>query len=172
MENADLIILAKNSNKEAFGLLYKEYFNRIYRYCIVNLYRDDLAQDVAQETFLRAWKSLTRFSISSGSSFQAFLFTIARNLIIDLSRKKKEFSLETIKEITVEDKIEEKIDQDSKILSLKNALAKLPESDRQILILRYFQELSHNEIAHILKSNSGTIRVRTTRILRKLKSFF
>jgi len=52
------------------------------------MYREEFAQDVCQEVFLRAWKSLPSFAITSDGTFQAYLFKIARNLIIDIARKK------------------------------------------------------------------------------------
>src|SRR4051812_34551179 len=84
MENEELIIqLAQRGDTDAFGKIYKHYFARIHRYCKMHMYREDLAADVCQETFVKAWKALPTFSLKSGWSMQAYLFRIARNLLID-----------------------------------------------------------------------------------------
>lgn len=170
MENTGLLIeKAKNGDKDAYGKLYKEYYKRIHRYCKANLYREDVVEDVCQEVFIRAWKALGTFLLKDGGTFQAFLFRIARNLIIDLSRKKKEFSLETYQEIAVDEDLEEKLDKKDSFEKVKYALSKLKDIDRQLIILRYFEELSHAEVAKILGIKTGNLRVRTIRILKKLK---
>jgi RNA polymerase sigma-70 factor (ECF subfamily) len=170
MEETNVLIeKAKTGDKEAFGKLYKEFFVRIYRYCKTNLYKEAVAEDVCQEVFIRAWKALPTFTLKDGGTFQAFLFRIARNLIIDLSRKKKEYSLETYQEIAVEEELEEKLDRKDNLEKVKLALSKLSDTDRQLIILRYFEELSHAEVAKILNIKEGNLRVKTIRLLKKLK---
>lgn len=166
----EILARAQNGDKEAFGLLYNEYQRKIYRYCAVNLYKSDLAQDVCQETFIRAWKSLPKFKEKDGGTFQAYLFRIARNLIIDISRKKKEFSLAAYTEVESEENHEERLEKENEIEKIKHALAELEEKERQIIILRYFEDLSHNEIARIIGIKEGALRVRTVRILKKMKT--
>ena len=133
------------------------------------MYRNDLAEDVCQETFIRAWKSLPTYVVTETGTFQAFLYRIARNLIIDLSRKKKEFSIDYHTEIESDEDFTEDIDRQEKIEHVKKALAKLNEVDRQIVILRYFEELSHQEVAKIIGIKEGALRVRTMRLLEKIK---
>ncbi|HVA97139.1 MAG TPA: RNA polymerase sigma factor [Candidatus Acidoferrales bacterium] len=160
---------AQNGDKDAYGELYKQYYSRIYRYCRINLYNRPVADDVCQEVFIRAWKALPKFSLKDGGTFQAFLFRIARNLIIDLSRKKKEVSLEQVEEISKEENLIEGISKREDIERVRNALSKLADIDRQIIILRYFEDMSHSDIAKIIKIREGALRVRTIRLLKKLR---
>lgn len=160
---------AQRGDKEAFGELYKEYYKRIYRYCKVNIYRDDLAADLSQETFIRAWKALPTFEQRKDGTFQAYLFRIARNLIIDLSRKKKEFTLEEYAGLETDEDFTEQIDKKDELRKVKAALSKLEEFDRQIIILRYFEEMSHKECAKVIGIKEGALRVRTMRVLKKMK---
>lgn len=170
MENLPEVIQnAKNGDKKAFGILYKEYYQRIHRYCVTNLYRDDLAQDVCQETFIKAWKALPTFEVTESGTFQAYLFRIARNLIIDLSRKKKEFSIDYYKDLETQENHIEQLERQHDIETVKKALLKLPDFDRQIVILRYFEEMSHQEVAKIIGIKEGALRVRTMRLLEKMK---
>lgn len=170
MDNlSETIQKAQNGDKDAFGELYKEYYERIYRYCKVNIYAEDLVQDICQETFIRAWKALPTFKQTPEGTFQAFIFRIARNLIIDLSRRKKEFTLEHYAEIEDEEDFTEQIDKKDELKKVKSALSKLEDEDRQIIILRYFEEMSHKECAKIIGTKEGALRVRTMRILKKMK---
>jgi RNA polymerase sigma-70 factor (ECF subfamily) len=165
-----LVLLAKRGDKQAFGLLYRHYFGRIYRYTRIHLFQDELAKDVCQEVFLRAWKALTAFKVDTGGTFQAFLFTVARNLIIDLSRKKKELSLHMFTTLVADESLEEQFDTINSRTELRRVLAQLTDVEREIVILRYFEELRHNEVAQIIGIAEGTLRVRIMRILRKLRS--
>lgn len=170
MENLnELLQKACKGNKEAYGAIYKLYYRKIYRWCRINLKTAEAAEDLAQETFLKAWHALPSFSYGRGSSVQAFLFKIARNGLIDLSRKKKEFALDAAVEIESGEDIEEELDRKSSIESVQKALAKLPADDRQMVVLRFFEEMSNKEIAQVVGSNEGAVRVRLHRILKKLK---
>jgi RNA polymerase sigma-70 factor, ECF subfamily len=160
---------AQNGDKNAYGELYKQYYVRIYRYCRINMYNQPIADDVCQEVFIRAWKALPRFSLKDGGTFQAFLFRIARNLIIDLSRKKKEISIEQVEKISKDDNLIEGIARKEDIEKVRKALAKLSDIDRQIIILRYFEDMSHSEVAKVINIREGALRVRTIRLLKKLK---
>lgn len=165
----ELIKRAQQGDKQAFGSLYREYYRKIYRYCKINMYQDAAAEDVCQETFLRAWKALPKYTMTEEGTFQAFLFRIARNLIIDLSRKKKEYSLAAYEEVETKEDFAADVDKQAEIEQVKTALAKLKEKDRQILLLRYFEEMSHAEVSAIIGIKEGALRVRTIRLLQKLK---
>lgn len=164
-----LLQKACKGDQDAFGEIYKIYFNKIYRYCRIQLSTEQTAQDIAQETFFKAWRSISKFEIYDGSSIQAFLFRIARNLIIDLSRKKSEVSLENALEVETTDDFEDKIDKKEDIKTVQKALAKLKEEDRHIVVLKFFEEMPHEQIAKITGLNTGTVRVKLHRILKKLK---
>jgi RNA polymerase sigma-70 factor (ECF subfamily) len=171
MENPrEIVELAQNGDKNAFGLLYKEYFQRIYRYCRIQVQRDELAQDICQETFIKAWKALPSFTQTEEGTFQAYLYRIARNLIIDMSRKKKEYKLEDYAEIDTGEDFIEQIEKKDTAAKLKVVLDKLSEIERQIIILRYFEDMSHKECAKILRVKEGALRVRTIRTIKKMKN--
>ncbi len=165
-----LIFRAQNGDKDAYGAIYNLYYKQIYRYCYFNLRDRALAQDIVQETFLKAWKSIASFSQDRGGTIQAFLYRIARNLIIDHSRRRKNAKLEDHEHIETEGEIGESIDLDREKEKLKEALGQLAERDRQIVILRFFEEMSFVEISKIVKVREGALRVRIHRILEKLKT--
>lgn len=166
-ELSNLIDRAQKGDKDAYGQIYKLFYKRIYRYCQFNINRIEIAQDICQETFLRAWKSLSNFSQRSGS-FQAYLFKIAHNLIIDWSRKKKEVSLNKYEE-PAPDVLHEDLEKQERVQKVKTALSKLDGQEQQIVILRYFEEMTTAEVAKVTGIREGATRVRIHRILKKLK---
>lgn len=165
-----LVLKAKDGDKDAFSEIYKLYFKKVYRYCRINVYDQALAQDICQESFVKAWKSIKHFEIDKPNwSIQAFLFTIARNLIIDNSRKKKNTSIENYEHIDSGEDPYEKLDRITNIKNVQEALSRLEEEERQIIILRYFEELDSKEVSKILGVKDGALRVRQFRIMQKLK---
>lgn len=166
---SNLIHKAQNGDTNALGKIYELFYPRIYRYLKINLESPEAAEDLCQETFLSAWKSLKSFSEDKGGSLQAYLFRIARNKIIDLSRKKKEVHLEESWEFESNEDILSSLDSESDIAQVQKALASLEEIERQIIVLRYFEELSTAEVAQAVGFNEGALRVRIHRILKKLK---
>lgn len=164
-----LITEAQKGDKDAFGEIYNIFYQRIYRFCRFSLKRTEAAEDVCQETFVKAWSSLPSFSQYKGGSYQAYLFKIARNLIIDLSRKKKEFALEEYTFIEDKEDLSEQFDKKQEKQKLKEALNKLTKIERQIIILRYFEELTTAEVARAAGLREGALRVRIHRILIKLE---
>ncbi len=164
-----LIILAQDGDRDAYGKIYSIFYKRIYRYCLFNTRSVELAADICQDTFIKAWRALPTFSIKKGGSMQAFLFRIARNLIIDVSRKKKTEPLENYENLPSGEDLEAGVDRRDENRKLVRALSRLDEVDRQIVMLSYFEELSGAEIAKVVKIREGALRVRMHRALKKLK---
>lgn len=167
-----LIKKAQEGDNSAFEKIYNKYFQKVYRYCRINTNNDELAKDICQESFVKAWSRIKDFKMDGQWSFQAFLFTIARNKIIDYSRKKKEFSFAEFENITTDEDLYENIDKKQDIQRVKMVLSKLNSTDRQIVVLRYFEEMSSGEVAKILGIRDGALRVRTFRVMNKLKDIF
>ncbi len=169
-ESVALVEQAKKGDKFAFGLLYKEFMPRIYRYILYLVSDTQKAEDLTQETFLKTWKYLPKFSSKKGT-FQAFVYRIARNLVIDYQRKKKAvlLGIEFSKKLASNENVEEGYERHEKVGELKKALSKLAEFDRELIVLRYFEELSFREIAKTVKKKEGSIRVRVHRALAVLK---
>lgn len=170
MEEKELIQKAQQGDREAFGELYKKYFKKIYRYCSFNTNHDELAKDICQETFVKAWIKIKDFALKENWSLQAFLFTIARNLIIDQSRKKKELQIDEFENhLETNENFIEDFDKKEDINKIKTALSKLDEVERQIIIFRYFEDMDTKDVAEIIGIKDGALRVRIHRVLEKLK---
>ncbi|MEQ1531381.1 MAG: sigma-70 family RNA polymerase sigma factor, partial [Methylococcales bacterium] len=141
-----------NGDRSAFALIVQRFQQPLFGYLGRLGLSQGMAEDIAQETFLRAWKQLNDFD-PARAAFSTWLFTIARNLALhELERAANKY------EVMGED-LPEPVDvstQPAEILSkiqqrrrLQNALRSLPLPDRSALALAYFQELDLAAVAHI-----------------------
>jgi len=165
-----LVKNAQNGDTQAFGSLYSLFLRKIYRFVYFMVESETLAEDIAQNTFVKAWKALPVFSQKKGT-FQAYLFSIARNLVMDHFRQKKTISvdLDFVTNIESSENIEEQTINGEEKQQVKQAINKLDDKEKQMIILRYFEELPMGDIAKTFTMEEGAVRVRIFRILRKLK---
>jgi len=159
-----------------FDGLYLQFSDKIYKYFYWQTHDPYLAEDFTGEVFVRAWKNWKRFKPDYSS---AWLYKIARNLLIDYWRakkNKKELSLETSIEEGIEPSYDEdlieKIQNDNDIKDLHKAINSLPENLREVVILRFIEELSAREVGEILNITEVNVRVLQYRGLQKLKEVF
>ncbi|MBI3984528.1 MAG: sigma-70 family RNA polymerase sigma factor [Candidatus Levybacteria bacterium] len=161
------------SSQLTFESLYLKYSDRIYRYVYLNLNDPYLSEDITSEVFLRVWK---RWSKIRQDFIQALLYKIARNIIVDHYRKKKnkrQISLEESVERGIEPFYEqefiEKIHKDNNIQRLNAQIKLLPANLRDVLILRFVDDLSAKEVGEIMKISEVNVRVLQYRAIKKLK---
>lgn len=165
-----LVLKAQGGDKEAFGKIYKFYLKKIYRFAYYMIQNHELAEDITQNTFIKVWRALPLFSLRENGTFQAYLFKIARNLAIDYQRKKKEVSLEVIADvIPSNENLEDIVSRKEEKNMVNKALSSLDKAEKQIVVLRYFEDMSYEEISKVVGKNEGAIRVQLHRILKKLK---
>lgn len=152
-------------DRSAVGQLIEMYYSDILRYCLWHVPNRELAEDATQETFLKAMRYFD--SYTHKGKFRAFLYKIASNTCIDMQRRKQEGSLDDLEdEQAYFEKGFEKIDVDSHFMSLIHSL---PEEQREIVILRFSQDLKIREIAEITGNNLRTVQSRLRAALKKLK---
>lgn len=165
-----LVRQSKNGKKEAFGKLYTLYLKKVYRFIYYMIYDTNLAADLTQDTFFKVWKSIRSYQEGKGS-FATYLFAIARNVVIDHQRKKKESHIDPQMEETIPsgENIEEQVIAKEKRQEVRNSLSKLDGDNRQLILFRYFEELSIPDIGRILGKEEGNVRVLIFRALKKLK---
>lgn len=155
--------------QEDFLAAYEEYNDAIFRFCLVKTRNRDTALDISQDTFTKTWEYLA--SGKTVGNIRAFLYQVARNLIIDLSRKKKSESLDTYFEDGLEfgednsDRLENQFDG-KKALEL---LDTLKDTDKDVLIMRFIEDMSVPEIAEALNEKENTVSVRIHRALKKVE---
>lgn len=153
--------------------LYLEFSDKIYKYIYWQTRDPYLAEDFTGEVFAGVWKNWKRFKPDFS---QAFLYKIAKNILIDFWRKNKnikELSLETSVEEGIEpsydENLIEEIQKKSDINNLHEAIGELPENLREVVILRFIEDMPAREVGEILNITEVNVRVLQYRALKKLK---
>jgi len=167
----------RRNPEDDFKKSYEALSDAIFRFCLTRVSDREQALDLTQEIFLRLWKELS--ARKQIKNIRAFLFTVARNLIIDSYRKKKSVSLEATLVEGSEDKsealafdahIETQAEADNLIVHI-NAL---DETYRDAVYLRCVEEMKPKDIALIIGQSVNVVSVRISRglsLLRKLMHY-
>lgn len=169
-DDEQIIIKVKNGDVEAFGMLYDQYAEMIFRYIYSHLDNRLDAEDLTEEIFLRAWKALPKYD-ERGLPFSAFLFRVARNSLIDYYRQKK--IVHSIDDIEIESHapgLEDLIETQMANKDLRETLGELREDYRSVLVLRFLSGLSPEETAQTMQRSIGAVRVLQHRALSALKA--
>jgi len=157
-----------NEQNEEFLRAYDKLSDAIFRYCYFKTSKRDLALDLAQETFTKTWEYLREGN--QVKNLKAFLYKVASNLIIDEARKRKVLSLDEITDHGFDYGIDEKEKIEGIIDGKKAAeiLKEIGEKYREVIMMRYLDELSVKEIAKITDQTENSVSVRLHRGLQKL----
>lgn len=165
----------KNKDKQAFEDFYDKNIDDIYRFIFFKIGQKDDASDLSSLVFLKTWEHIQKNSIKDSSTLRALVYKIARNVIIDHYRNRRPDSLSIDDEnnpidvvddnINLEESMSIKTDSEklmSKVMDLKNEY-------REILIMRFVNELSLDEIADVTGKKKINVRVILHRALKALK---
>ncbi len=164
-------LAAKGGDQEAFSFIYKEYFTPIYRYVWSRTKSRTDADDLAQEVFLKAYRSLERFNLTAVSPL-AYFYTIARNVVIDWQRKKHDIPTEDeILDSIADDSLDPSriVIQDEQRKIISDALPELTAGVREVIEMKFLQELSTEEVAEKLGKTEGAVRQLQMRGLQALR---
>lgn len=157
-----LIRKMKQGDEEAMELFVRKYYPQILKYCSFHCSDWELAKDLTQETFLRFFRAFAGYAYQ-GKTLN-YLYTIAKNLCVDQWGKNREIRIENLSE-----KGEEKMAKVDERLMIETALCHLPEAMREVIILRFFQELRIKEIAQIMNIAVPTVKYRLKKALELMK---
>lgn len=168
---AQLVTQAQNGDRNAFSELVRLHaqgvLNVIYRMC-----GDvQLAEDAAQETFIRAWQNLS--SYRPQTSLRNWLYRIAVNAGTDMLRKEKRIVPDAIEDLHLSDGqpgLESLLLQQERTVSVQKAILSLPDASRAVLVLREYEGLSYQEISSTLDIPLGTVMSRLSYARSLLKA--
>ncbi len=165
-----LVRKSQKGDKDAFGTLYDIHLKPIFRFVYFKINSREEAEDLTVQIFSKAWEYLDKYK-SNKSSFTSWLYTIARNQVIDYYRtNKREIGLEDwLKETHVAPKMMDSIDNEFLQKELLKKIKKLSEDQQQVIILKFFENFSNKEISQIMNKKEGTIRIMQHRALKNLK---
>ena len=162
------LLRLKTGDSEAFGFFYDLYARDIYRFAYFRTASKEIAEDIAHEVFLHAWQYIV--DKKEVRNLRAFLFRVARNKVADYFRAsvRQEQLLDLLPDGQSSAAFGD-IDQQSDLQVIRQKLSTLKEEYREIIVLRYFDGLSIEEIAEIIEKDKNNVRVTLHRALTKLK---
>jgi RNA polymerase sigma-70 factor (ECF subfamily) len=177
MNEDSVIKLAQEGNSEALKLLFEENKKKIFSLAFQYTRNAEDAEDILQDTFIKAYRSLHRFNIQDGNSISPWLYRIGINCSIDYlrrnkKRKEKDLAQNNMESLASQDinsnpentgtqkEIREKIDQ---------TLNKLSGQQRIIFILKHYQQLTTREIAEYLNCSEGSVKRQLFRAVSAMK---
>ena len=166
------LVVAARTDASAFRELYDRYAGRVFGFQLGRTRDADAAHDLTAETFAQAWLSRTRFHDRANGSAGPWLFAIARNVLVDSVRRGR-LEQEARCRLGLLEPRGDDADPDERWLEgLDEALAELPEGQRDALQLRVVDELGYGEVADALGTTPAAARVRVHRGLHVLRNRF
>ncbi|MCK9301444.1 MAG: sigma-70 family RNA polymerase sigma factor [Bacteroidales bacterium] len=146
-----------NGDNQAFDILLNRHRNRVYTYILLIVRNRDLAEDVFQETFMKVIVTIKQGRYVDNGKFYAWVTRIAHNLIIDIFRKERNentVSNDEFEEVDLfnnskfsDENIEDKLVRNQVMSDVNNLVRMLPDSQKEVVVLRYYKNLSFKEIA-------------------------
>jgi RNA polymerase sigma-70 factor (ECF subfamily) len=164
----EAVAACQRGEREAFDQLVVLYQRDIYRLCYRYLNNHEDANDLAQETFLRAWRAIGRFK--GRSAFSTWLYRIAVNACLN-HKAAKRLPTQELPEVLADPSMgaAQRVERDSEATRVRQAVSRLPEKQRATLILKIYHELTHQEVAGVLGSTVGTVKANLFHALANLK---
>ena len=175
--DAELVNLFRQGRESSFDAIVRRYQDRIFRFLVHMVGDSDEAADLAQETFVKAYRSLHRFR--GRSSLYTWLYRIALNTSLNYMRKKKlrnRLSLDTEAVTSIENRSLHACDPETELMrkqqvaAIQVAIRDLPPRQRSIFVMRHFDDLSHGAIAEVIGRSEGAVRAGYFHAVRKLRA--
>lgn len=168
-----LIRGAKQGKTECFEKLYDYYLPPIYRFIYMKVSHREETEDLAHEVFLNAWQNIHGYT-SRGFPFGSWLYQIARNKVIDYYRlKKTSLPLDAVDtEVDVsklQQTLDAELDQELNLERVRLAIQELHGDQQDVILMRFMEDLSHDEIAQVMQKSTGAVRIIQHRALNTLK---
>lgn len=161
-----------SSESSQFTQYYEEYKRTIFNYILYRVgFNHNTAEDLTSEIFLKAFEHFD--SYDRKRSFKTWIFTIAHNHLVNYySSKRETVPLDEAIRIVKEVHYSEIVDQNMTMEQVLGHIAKLPHAQRELIIMRYINELNNDEIAEVMGKDEGAIRTALSRALGQLRTHF
>jgi RNA polymerase sigma-70 factor, ECF subfamily len=169
-DDTPLVLRAIQRDQDAFGELYDRHVVRVYRHIYYMIGNAAEAEDLTAQTFLKAWEAINRYQVR-GAPFISWLLRIAHNLGVSHLRARRETS--QLHDGLVDDKLrrdpEWSYQQTAEEELVREAILQLRDEQRQVIILRFIEDLDYREVAEIIGKSVAAIRVIQHRALNSLR---
>lgn len=160
-------------NLQHASILFENYNKKLFSFFVRLTYDKELSNDLTQNVFLRMLKY--RKSYKQGSKFRPWIYQIARNVLTDHFRKDNKWNsdyedLEQAGKISFDDNYDEQQKEQERILHW--SLSRLPEDQREVLVLSRFQNMKYEEIAQVTNTTVANIKIKVHRAMKKLRTTY
>jgi RNA polymerase sigma-70 factor (ECF subfamily) len=172
--DAELIEDFKRGSETGFNELVRRYQERVYWIARRFLPNHNDADDVVQETFVKVYEALGSFR--SDSSFYTWLYRIAVNASLNALRRKrirKQLHLDDLLEepAATQERPDVAVERSEERRLIDEAVAQLPEKQKRVFVLRYFEQLSYEEISKIVHTSVGGLKANYFHAIRKIENY-
>ncbi|MGE5426062.1 MAG: RNA polymerase sigma factor [Bacillota bacterium] len=175
-KDRQLLSQLKSRDKEAFIKVYDDYVGDVYRFVYFKVGKEEEARDLTSMVFLKAWNFIQTNSLSDSKTLRALVYKVARTSVIDYYRQsgnKLEISLDDennpIEVVDERQNPAAEMDRQADLETIHRQLPLLKEEYREVIVLRFINDLSLEEIADVTGKSKGNVRVILHRALAALK---
>jgi len=162
LSDQELVRRVATEDEDAFRDLYERFADRVFRYALTLLRNRHLAEEAAQEAMIAVWKSAPRFE--GRSKVSTWIFGVARNKAFDLARREKRG--DRVPDVSLVTPDPAPALRKSELVA--TAMSGLPEAQREVVFLTFYEGLSYREIAGILGIPEGTVKSRMFHAKKRL----
>ena len=173
-----LVALYSKGNDKAFDVLLSRYQGKIFNYIFFIVRNQELAEDLFQETFVKAIVTIQQGRYTADGKFASWLTRIAHNLVIDSYRQERNENTISNDEVEADlfnnadlcdDNIEMQMVNEQTLIDVRRLVDALPENQREVVYMRYYQNLSFKEIADIIGVSINTALGRVRYALNNMR---
>lgn len=167
------MMAVREGDLDALGLLFERYHKALYNHFLMQTSHPQLSEDLVQEVFFRILKY--RHTYRGDSKFSTWLYSIAHNVRMDYYRKRKlkMVTLDNVNPISAPDpEPDAQFEQNDEARLIHQALRRLPDDKREVLLLSRFENMKYEEIAETVGCAVGTIKARVHHALKELSSIY
>ena len=156
-------------NLDAMSHIFERYHKRLFNFYFQMVKDRDVCEDMVQTVFYKVMRYRTSYK---GGQFVSWIFRIARNVFSDHYQKSKKVMNNVALEVVADTNEDSAYDQTEEVAHLHNALSKLETEERELIVMNRFQGIKYDQIAEIIGSSEGAVKVKMHRVIKKLRTVY
>ena len=171
-KDRDVIERIQKGDTDSFAILYEKYVDKIYKFIYFKTSHRETAEDLCTQTFLKALNKLDTFKIAQKDYFSSWLYAIARNSVVDHYRKnnnRNEVNIDDVWDLSDDSNIEIDLDFKRKTELIASHLKNLSCEQREIIMLKIFEDLNYKEISLIIDKSEDACKMSFSRAIKALR---